>query len=220
VVLLSQDALPADDRWLSELLAPFEDERVAATYSRQVAKPDASPMEQFFLAMRFPPGEPVRRAKGDKTVLTLEDVFFSNVSSAVRRRVLLEHPFDETLIMSEDQQLSRDLLYAGYSVVYQPRSVVIHSHNYALPTVFRRYFDSVYSLRLIFPRHGLNTSASMGLSYLGREMRHMVRHHPLSLPYYVLYTIAKSSGTLAGHVAERLPRRLARRLSFHREHWN
>ena len=41
-------------------------------------------------------------------------------------------------------------------------SVVTHSQNYTLGVCFRRYFDSVYSLRLLFPRHGLGTTSSMG----------------------------------------------------------
>ena len=46
-----------------------------------------------------------------------------------------------------------------------------------------------------------------------------MRDHPLSLPRYVLYNLAKVGGTLAGLVAERLPRRTARALSLHRYHW-
>lgn len=220
VVLMSQDALPADRAWLAELLAPLDaDERVAASFSRQIPRPGASPMERFFLSTRFPDSEPLRRERIGEEVLTLEKVFFSNVSAAARRAQLLAHPFDEELIMSEDQQWARDVLLAGHATVYQPSSVVLHSHDYSLLTVLRRYFDSVHSLTLIFSGHGLGTSASMGLSYLARELGHMIRHHPLTLPYYALYTIAKTSGTLLGHVAEHLPRALQRRLSFHAYHW-
>ncbi|MDA0989638.1 MAG: glycosyltransferase family 2 protein, partial [Verrucomicrobia bacterium] len=219
VVFLSQDASPADDHWLEHLLAPFEDAAVAATYSRQVPRNDANPMEQFFLSHRFPAGPSVVREQDGRTGLMLEDVFFSNVSAAVRRDLLCEHPFDDSLIMSEDQQLSRDLMAAGYHVVYQPDSVVCHSHNYNLKTVFRRYFDSVYSLRQIFPAHGLGTSVKMGMRYLASEVVFMLRDHPRWLPYYVLYTGAKTAGTLASHLADRLPRRLVRRLSLHPDYW-
>jgi len=219
VVLLTQDALPADRRWLSTLLAPFYDPRVVASYSRQVPYPDANPMERFFLAKRFPDGPPLRREKRGPAPLRLEDVFFSNVSAAIRREILLRHPFDEGLIMSEDQQFSRDAIAAGHVVVYQPGSVVRHSHNYSLPICFRRYFDSVYSLRLLFPRHGLGTTASMGANYLAEEVQHMVRKHPLSLPYYFLYNLAKIGGSLAAHVADRLPRRVVQAMSLHRYHW-
>jgi len=220
VVLMTQDALPADDQWLARLLAPFSDPQVVATYSRQVPNADANPMERFFLQQRFPPGPPARRAKHGETPLTLEDVFFSNVSAAIRRPALLRYPFDEDLIMSEDQQFSRDVIAAGHAVVYQPESVVIHSHNYSLATCFRRYFDSVYSLRLIFPRHGLGRTTAMGTSYLIDEVRYMTRYHPLSLPRYCLYNLAKIGGALTAHGAERLPRSLARTLSLHRYHWD
>ncbi len=219
VVFLSQDATPRGDDWLEKLLIPFEDPQVAATYSRQVPYPDANPMERYFLETHFPPGLAVRRAKEGHKPLSLHDVFLSNVSAAYRRQALLDHPFDEELIMSEDQQISRDLLNAGYAVVYQPASVVTHSHNYTLNVVFRRYFDSVYSLTLVFPKHDMGTSASMGFSYLGREFMHMLTKHPLWIPYYACYTVAKTLGTLAGHFAEAMPRSWARRCSLHRYHW-
>ena len=220
IVFLSQDALPRGDDWLEKLLIPFEDPQVAATYSRQVPYPDANPMERYFLQTHFPPGLAVRRAKEGHRPLELHDVFLSNVSAAYRRKALMDHPFDEELIMSEDQQISRDLLNAGYAVVYQPASVVTHSHNYPLSVIFRRYFDSVYSLTKVFPRHDMGTSASMGFSYLRQEIIHMLTRHPLWLPYYASYMIAKTTGTLAGHFAEKMPRSWARRCSMHRYHWS
>jgi rhamnosyltransferase len=219
VVLMTQDALPADDAWLARLLDPFADPRVAATYSRQVPREDANPMERFFLQTHFPPGPAIRREKQTDQPMGFLNVFFSNVSAAVRREILLRFPFDEELIMSEDQQFSRDVQQAGYAVVYEPESVVVHSHNYTLPVVVQRYFDSVYSLTKLFPHHDMNVSANMGLSYLRREMRYMVRHHPLHLPYYFLYTCCKAIGTVAGHFADRMPRWMVQRLSLHRYHW-
>ena len=130
IVLMTQDALPADHHWLAALLAPLADPQVAAVYSRQVPRPDAPPTEKFFLAYHFPPCPPLRRVRPAGRSLTLADVFFSNVSAAVRREVLLRYPFDEALIMSEDQQFARDLILAGYTIVYKPSSVVVHSHRY------------------------------------------------------------------------------------------
>lgn len=219
LALLSQDACPRDERWLAELVRPFDDPTVAATFSRQVPHPDAKPMEAYFYETHFPGGAAVRRERGERATLGFADVFFSNVSSAVRRDVLLRHPFDETVIMSEDQQFARDILMAGYATVYQPSSQVTHSHDYSLAEVFRRYFDSVYSLTQIFPAHGHAESARIGLTYLAREAGHMLRHHPLWLPYYGAYVAARSVGTLAGHQAQRLPRALVRKLSMHAYHW-
>ncbi|MFA5344156.1 MAG: glycosyltransferase [Kiritimatiellia bacterium] len=219
IVLMTQDALPADSHWLAALLAPLDDRQVAAVYSRQVPRADAPPTEKFFLAYRFPAGPPLRRVRPAGRAPALEDVFFSNVSAAVRRDVLLRHPFDETLIMSEDQQFARDLILAGYTTVYQPESVVVHSHRYSLGTAFRRYFDSVYSLTLVFPAHDLKASAAMGRRYLCRETSYMLRHHPFYFPYYCLYTLAKMAGVLCSHFADRMPLGLARACSLHRYYW-
>ena len=221
VAFLSQDALPANEAWLAELVAPFADPGVAAVFSRQLPRPDANPMERHFLETHFPPGEPVRmRRRGDGPFVFQKDVFFSNVSAAVRREDILRHPFDEELIMSEDQQLARDLLLAGRTVVYAPASQVLHSHNYSLRQAFERYFDSVYSLTKIFPQHDMGRSVSLGMGYLRREAALMLRRHPRHLPRYIGYVLAKSFGTLLGHHAERLPRAWARRMSLHKEYWD
>ncbi|MBU4200152.1 MAG: glycosyltransferase [Verrucomicrobia bacterium] len=219
IVLLTQDALPRDTSWLEALLRPFSDPQVGAVYSRQIPHPDAPPTEHFFLDYHFPPHTSMRRVKTGEKHLGLEDVFFSNVSAAVRRPLLLRYPFDETLIMSEDQQFARDLIEAGYAVVYAPDSVVVHSHRYSLKTAFRRYFDSVYSLTVIFPQHGMVTSAAMGWRYLKQEFNYILKRHPRYFPYYCLYTLAKISGTVAGHFATRLPRPLLKKLSLHSYHW-
>lgn len=219
VAYLSQDALPRNGLWLSELVRPLGQENVAASYSRQVPRESASPMERFFLLNRFPEEGVLREKPAGGGELGLEEVFFSNVSSAVKKEVLRRFPFDEDLIMSEDQQLSRDLLNGGYAVAYAPRSVVIHSHDYSLTDVFRRYLDSVYSLQEIFPGHDIQASAAVGLSYLLKECRYIFRHHRRWIPYYVLYTMAKSLGTLTGHWAGHIPRPMLKRISLHGYHW-
>jgi len=220
VVLMSQDALPEGTHWMERLIQPFADSHVAAVYSRQIPREDANPMERYFLHTHFPAGDTIRRVKKEGEELTLEKVFFSNVSGAVRRDLLLKYPFDEDLIMSEDQQVSRDLMNAGYVVVYEPSSVVRHSHNYTLSVCFKRYFDSVYSLTLVFPSHQMGTSVSMGRKYLIGEIRYIAKNYPWWLPYYVLYTFAKACGTLMAHFGDRLPRWLLKRISLHAYHWD
>lgn len=221
VALMTQDALPADEHWLARLGdVLLEDAQVVAVCSRQVPRPDANPMERFFLAERFPAGPRIYRRPPVGRELRLEDVFFSNVAALVRRETLQLHPFNEELIMSEDQQFARDVLQAGHAVAYEPASVVIHSHNYSIPVCFRRYFDSIYSLRGLFEGHDFATTLRMGWSYQWREIRFMVTRYPGWILYYIAYNSAKIAGTLAAHVADLLPRRIARAFSLHRYYWS
>jgi hypothetical protein len=97
---------------------------------------------------------------------------------------------------------------------------VIHSHNYTLRQTFKRYFDSVYAITVIFPKHGLGVTASSGSGYLCKEFLYVARNRPGMLPYYVLYLLAKTGGTVAGHFARYMPRRMARACSLHAFHWD
>jgi rhamnosyltransferase len=221
IVFLSQDALPRDAAWLSALIAPFDDSSVAAAFSRQIPYPDANPIEQTFIGYWFPAES--RRTRGvppgAQQDLRFIDVFFSNVSSAARRDILLAHPFLEDLIMSEDQQFARDVLRAGHDVVYQAASMVWHSHTYTLRQIFQRYFDSAFSLTHIF-NHTVGESLKAGRGYLPHEFRTIVARFPTWIPYYLVYFIAKGAGVFAGHAAPHLPRRLARACSLHKRYWD
>jgi rhamnosyltransferase len=218
VVFLSQDALPYDEFWLRNLTAPLETGNTAACYSRQVPYSNATPIEAYFLKVRFPEEKKVTHPDPSKE-LKLFDVFFSNVSAAARRSAALETPFQEDLIMSEDQQFSRDLLKKGYSIVYEPASVVWHSHRYDLKTVFRRYFDSAYSLTCIFGQT-LSESRKIGTEYLKKQAKFILTRHPHWLPYYFFYLAAQTAGTVAGHHAESLPLWMVKKLSLHRRFWD
>ncbi len=219
VVFVTQDALPKDDTWLARLVAPLGANGIVATCSRQEPRPDATPMERFFLLKRFPAEARVWDLKRLDGKVTYERVLFSDVSGAVERRILLEFPYDETLIMSEDQQLARDLVRAGHAMAYVPESVVIHSHRYSLKQTFKRYFDGVYALSVIFPDQTAGCSVRMGLSYVREELGFLARTAPAWLLYYPAYVAVKAASTLLAHRADRLPPWVLRHLSMHAYHW-
>ena len=220
VVFMSQDAVPKNDVWLTALVEPLANPRVAAAFSKQEPRAEATPMESFFLHYHFPPGFPVQMCREGKTRLAFQNgIFFSNVSAVVRRSMALKYPFDEHVIMSEDQAFARDIICAGYAIVYTPVSVVLHSHEYDLVRVFKRYFDSVYSLGKIFPDLGIRTTLLLAFSYLRKEVPFMFFRHPTWLPYYLAYTTSKAAAAAAAQFADRMPRKVVKRLSQHSSWW-
>ena len=137
VVLLVQDAEPASPTWLSGLVAPLqEDERVAATYARQVPRPGASVVMRAYLdhyaATSCEPRLQTLGGPDALAVLTpaerLAACTFDNVCSCVRRAVWQAHPFKATRI-AEDLEWARDVMLAGYQIRYVPEAVVLHSHD-------------------------------------------------------------------------------------------
>ena len=142
LVFTTQDAYAESRDGLSHLTRPLRnDARLAGVYGRQRAKSQARPVEEYFLDFLYGPNPREQRVRSPNE-LTMEVTLFSNVNSAIPRRVWNEFPFAEDLIMSEDQEWCTRGLLAGYTVRYAPRAAVRHSHDYTIQSAFQRFFDS------------------------------------------------------------------------------
>lgn len=141
-VFVNSDCTPLDDHWLAELVAPLDaDSGVAAVYSRQIARPDAHPLV----------AKDYERAFGDGRVAASWRHFFSMASSAVRRSVWQQHPFDPDIRYSEDIHWTWRRRQEGWRIAYAPRSVSMHSHNYTLAEMRRRYAGEGEADARIYP---------------------------------------------------------------------
>ncbi|MHB8626898.1 MAG: glycosyltransferase family 2 protein [Aggregatilineales bacterium] len=218
LVFLSQDALPVGTNWLRTLVAPLSDRTLGAVYARQVARPDATPPEEYFHLALYPPRSKRYHVTPGESI-SLSRIFFSNVCSAASRDICLMHPFDETLIMSEDQAFARDLLVAGYDTLYSADVHVLHSHHYSLGTMFRRNFDSACSLRGV-SEDGALAVARQGFEYIAGETAFVLRKRRWRwLAAIPPYEAARIAGRIAGRYADRLPTRWRIRFSLHRGFW-
>ena len=141
LVFMTQDAVPANERFLEELARPIREGLAIAAYARQVPYPDAFPPEAFARAFNYPAVSSLR-SEGDISSLGLRAFFFSNVASVVFRDAFLKTGrFPERTVMNEDMLLCAKLLRAGHRVAYRAEAIVSHSHNYRLDQQFRRNFD-------------------------------------------------------------------------------
>jgi rhamnosyltransferase len=143
VVFLTQDATPADSCWLECLLRPFyQYEKVAGVFSRQAPRPgsdllEAADLHSYFRSVRqvrtLPPSEEYFRAH------IWDFIQFSNASAAYERTLLLANPFRETIPMGEDQEWAKRMLESGHAIVYEPESLVLHSHEHSLAQKRKRH---------------------------------------------------------------------------------
>ena len=218
IVYLVQDASPARPDFLTRLTTPLGDEDFAGVYGRQLPRPWTNKIERIFLDSTYPDTREVR-AWLEQRPLGIRDIFFSNVSSAIRRDIWARTPFDESLIMSEDQLWAKQVLLAGQRLLYEPGATVFHSHNYGLRDVFKRNFDSGVSLVGIAE----DTFSTMVI-YEARHLVQCVRRllHGADLlwvPYLLAYEATRATAFALGQRAHYLPRWIRRRLSLHRYHW-
>jgi rhamnosyltransferase len=129
-VFLNSDCVPQDEHWLDELLKPFEDERVCATFGRQVPRPECLPLFAKDTEDTFGDGARQRFWKH----------CFSMASSAVRRATWEAMPFREDIQYSEDVDWTWRARQAGHEIRYAARSIAMHSHNYSLKQWRKRQF--------------------------------------------------------------------------------
>lgn len=216
LVFTTQDAYAADEGWLEALVAPLADPKVAGVYGRQLPHHDARPPERYFLEFLYGTESRVQRL-ADASELSWQTTLFSNVNSAIPRRVWSEHRFADDILMSEDQEWSRRVLLAGMAIVYEPRAAVYHSHEYTVADAFRRFFDSGATAERSYvggTRRSSRALSSAVLRYGRGEIAWLWRTGQRRwIPYAALYETAKLAGLQLGRRHRRLPLALKRRLS-------
>lgn len=145
LVFLSQDALPEGPDFLANLVAAFDDERVAGAYGRILP-----PAEQDPLTARTVLHQP--EASGEAETRDLDEkgpvwdlppaerarwLHFNNVASAIRASVFHELPFPD-VPFGEDFAWAARALSAGHRIRFVPGAVVHHAHRYSASDAFER----------------------------------------------------------------------------------
>jgi rhamnosyltransferase len=187
------------------LVDALAEPNVAGAYARQIPRSGADPLTRFFLDELYGPTAQRRRLLPGSG-LRFADIFFSNVSSAIRRDVWQRVPFRADAVMSEDQYWAFDALEHGFELRYEPAAQVYHSHAYSLRTLFARNRLSGYSL------HGLIADsvpgiAARGFRFVTREAAYLVRQgHARWLPYMLLAELTRSVGFATGSLEARTGR--------------
>ena len=140
VLFLTQDAMPANEHYIENLMKPFSDEKVALVTGRQIARPDARPAERLVREFNYPEQSHIRDAS-DIERLGIKAFFASDVCAAYRRSAYLavggfEHPIDT----NEDMLIAAAFLHAGYKIAYEASAEVVHSHNFTLKQQYKRNY--------------------------------------------------------------------------------
>lgn len=219
LVYLTQDAIPKDDEWLLRLLDDFKIPDVAGVFGGQLANADSSGIEKFYLSFLYPDHQIIKTSLDINNCL-LNDIFFSDVNSAILKSEWELHKFDENLIMSEDQEWSRAMLIKGKRIIYEPQAAVFHSHKYSFWELFKRNFDSGLSLRnLIKPR--FTRSIKYEIDYLKKGFCFFLKEgFYQSLVLFPLYETIRLFSFILGMHSGFLPVFIKRCLSQNKAYWD
>ena len=141
VLMMTQDAIPADKRLIENLMKHFEDDSVAVCYGRQLPKSNCNEIDKYIRNFNYGPCDTVM-CKQDIENKGIIAIFNSDVCSLYDVKKYKEvGGFPAKTIFNEDQILAYKSLMAGYKVAYASDALLYHSHNYSLIKEFQRNFD-------------------------------------------------------------------------------
>jgi len=159
-VFLNQSTLPADEKWLAQLIAPFDaDPSLAAVCGRVLPRTDADLLTARDIARNV-------NASTERMITAISDpdryralkreelrrfVNFHTLSAAIRAEVFRKIPFRDAAF-AEDLIWGKEALEAGLRIQFEPSSVAFHSHNYSALDILRRNFDDGAACRKIVGR--------------------------------------------------------------------
>ena len=220
LIFLSQDAVPASDRWLSAMISNFVDPRVGAVYGRQLPKTGSSLERQDALDAVYG-DQRIVKDPAHRNGFGYRFYHFSDVNAAIRRSVWQAMPFPEELKVFEDLGIAKLILDSGWKIVYEPGATVLHSHQHTTIGLLKRYFDIGYTLKLLEIWDAPGTKKSM-LQDIGRLLQRKVKRVSSDnrtgklAGEGIRQDIAKSVGMFLGLNQSCLPLALKRRLSAFR----
>ncbi len=220
LVFMTQDAILAGPDSIKSLCQAFMSAEVGAIYGRQLPRPDADPIERHGRLFNYPCSSQVR-ALESRRELGFRTVFFSNSFAAYRRSALdAVGGFPVDGIVSEEVTVAARMLLAGWKIVYEADSQVLHSHPLSLTDEFSRYFDiGVQHGCQPWIRENFGGARGEGSKFLKSQFRFLFHEYPLWIPYAVLRTISKFIAYSLGQKQRFLPTVMSRWLSSQPGFW-
>ena len=226
VVFMTDDAVPADEYLIEELVNAFEQrgsegEAVIMAYARQLPDKDCPLAERYTRSFNYPE-ESCVKTKADLEQMGIKTFFASNVCCAYdREKFWFQGGFIRRTIFNEDMIFAgKALLQDDYAVAYAADARVIHSHNYNCRQQFKRNFDLAVSQADHPELFGCVRSESEGIRLVKSTARFLIRRgKPWLVPGLVVKSGFKFLGYRAGKCYRLLPKWLILKLTMNREYW-
>lgn len=146
VVIASAHVYPVYSDWLEQLLAPFQDPRIALVYGRQRGNSTTKFSEKQLFTKLFP----------ETSIPHQRHPFCNNANAAIRRSLWLKRNYNEELTGLEDMEWAKWHVSQSYVLAYVAAAEVVHVHNETTRQVYNRYRREAIALRTIQPEERLS----------------------------------------------------------------
>ena len=219
-LLMTQDAVPADELLVEKLLECFSADDVAVAYARQLPDEDCRIIERLARNFNYPE-ESCIKYKKDIDSMGIKAFFCSDVCAMYDRKKYIEQGgFIKKTIFNEDMIMAYKFLMAGYGVYYKADACVIHSHNYSNVQQFHRNFDLGVS-QADNPEVFANISSeSEGARYIFKMTSLLIRNKAAYyIPYFYINSVFRLAGYKLGKAYRRLPESFVMACTMNKNYW-
>ena len=219
-VMMTQDAMPANEKLLENLLKPLQEEKVAVSYARQLPAENCRVLEKYTRKFNYPDESRIK-SQADLETLGIKTYFCSNVCAAYKRSVYDElGGFVKRTIFNEDMIYAAKAIKAGYKIAYTAEAEVVHSHNYTNEQQFKRNFDLGVS-QAEYPEVFKDVpSEKEGKKMVSSTLKYLWKEKKKKwIPYFCMQCVSKYAGYLLGKHYQKLPRKLVIKCTSNRQYW-
>ena len=220
LIYMTQDAIPANEFTLHNLLTAFENPKVGCAYGRQLPHKDATILAARARHFNYPEGS---RFKGtaDAPELGIKVSFISDTFAAYRPAALEEiGGFPSDVILGEDTYVASKMVLAGWLHAYVADAQVYHSHNYTIMQEFKRYFDTgVFHARESWIQQSFGKAEGEGKKFVLDELKYLIKNKPLLVFSTILRDGFKFLGYKLGLHEKGIPTSIKKQCSMTPKYW-
>ena len=220
IMLMTQDAIPADEFLIEKMVIPFNDSKVAVSYARQIPYKNANLLEKMTRVYNYPNKKEVKSSR-DIQRLGIKTFFCSNVCAAYRKEAYEKAGgFVEKTIFNEDMIMAFALVGIGYKIAYAADAKVFHSHNYSYLQHFRRNFDLGVSHRQYSELFRSVKSESEGIKMIFTLTNALIKRKKYSALIELVITSGfKFMGYKLGYYYRILPKKFVNLFTMNKSFW-
>lgn len=200
VIFMTQDAIPANDKLIENLIKPLnKDNCIAVASGRQLPRNDATKMEKLVREFNYPPVSNIREKK-DIPTYGIKTFYCTDVCAAYNREIYLKiGGFEYPLKTNEDMFFAATALNNGYKVAYVADAEVVHSHNFSLKEQYKRNYIQGYEIERHKALLGNVSANSEGAKMVKNiSMKLLKKGHVLSFIHFGFDCCARFLGSRNG----------------------
>ncbi len=221
VLFMTQDAVPADEQLVEQLLAAFAEPDTAVAYARQLPDENCGVIERFTRTFNYP-DKSVVKSKKDLDTLGIKTFFCSNVCAMYKKSIYEElGGFVRHTIFNEDMIFAAEAIKSEFKIVYRAQAQVVHSHNYTNMEQLKRNFDLGVS-QADHPEifEGIS-SGSEGKKLVKQTIQYLWRNkYKRYIPKLFVQSGYKYMGYLLGKKYKKLPKKMVQKLTTNKAFWD